>query len=87
MDQKSATFSSFVKLNQSYENTCSIFDNRAGDRRVLGLSVTEERGDCDSIHGHDDPRDVDHGQKEVDHDCEEDFDVGFERSFAFCHAC
>ena len=77
---RGSTFSTFVKLNQSYENTCFVFDHRAGDRRVLGLSVTEERRD-DGIHGHDDPRNVDHGQEE-DLDYEESFGVGFDRSIA-----
>lgn len=52
----------FVKLNQTYENT--VFDHRAGNRRVFQLlSVTEERGSyCDDIHGRDhDPWNVDLG--------------------------
>jgi len=70
-----------VKLNQSYENICFVFDHRVGDRRVFQLlSVTEERGDCGNDHGYDDPCKVD--DREEDFDCEEDFDVGFDRSVA-----
>jgi len=66
----------FVKLNQSYENTCFVFDHRAGDRRAFQLlSVTEERGDC----GNDHDQHSRHGQED---DSEEDFDVGFDRSVA-----
>jgi hypothetical protein len=77
-----STFSTFVKLNQSYENTCFVFNHRAGDCRVLRLSVTEEgRSDCDNVYGHnDDPRSVDHGQEDFDH--KEDVGVGFDRSVA-----
>jgi len=72
----------FVKLNQTYENI--VFNHHVGDRRVFQLlPVTEERGDCGHHHGHDDdPCKVD--DREEDHDCEEDFDVGFDRSVAFC---
>jgi hypothetical protein len=68
-----------LQLNQSYENTCFVFDHRAGDRRVLRLSVTEERRD-DHVHGrNDDPWRVDLGQEDFDH--EENFGVDFSRSF------
>jgi len=69
-----------VKLNQSYENTCFVFDHRAGDRRAFQLlSVTEERGDC----GNDHDQHSRHGQEDdSEDDCEEDFDVGFDRSVA-----
>lgn len=74
----------FVKLNQSYENI--VFNHHAGDRRVFQLlSVTEKRGDCGHDHGRDDhPCKVD--DREEDHDCEEDFYVGFDRSVAICVA-
>ena len=72
----------FVKLNQSYENTCFVFDHRGGDRRVLRLSDTEERRNhCDNVHGHNDPpRSVDHGQEDFDH--KEDFGFSFSRSLS-----
>jgi len=47
-----------VKLNQSYENICFVFDHRADACRLLGLPDPEEgrnRGN------YDDPRDVDFG--------------------------
>jgi len=73
----------FVKLNQSYENTCFVFDHRAGDRRAFQLlSVTEERGDCGNDHGYDDPRNVDHGQEDHDREEDDDREEGFDRSVA-----
>ena len=81
---RGSTFSTFVKLNQSYENTCFVFDHRGGDRRVLRLSGTEERrSHCDNVHGHNDPpRNVDLGQEDFDH--KEDFGIGFSRSRSLC---
>ena len=60
---RGSTFSIFVKLNQSYENT--VFDHRAGDCRVFQLlSVTKERGDCGNDH-HNHSR---HGQEDDSED-------------------
>jgi hypothetical protein len=59
--ERGSTFSTFVKLNQSYENTCFVFDHRADDRRLLGLSDPKERR-SDGVHGrNDDSRNVDLG--------------------------
>lgn len=81
-----STFSTFVKLNQSYENTCFVFDHRAGTRRLPRLPITEEGRD-DNVHGrNDDPRNVDpwrvhNGQEDLDH--EENFGVDFDFSRSF----
>ena len=82
-----STFSIFVKLNQSYENICFVFDHRADASRIPGLSVTEERrSHRDHIHGrHNDPWNVNFGLGQEDLDYEENFGVGFglDRSFGF----
>jgi len=79
-----STFSTFVKLNQSYENTCFVFDYRVDAHRLPRLPIAEE-GRGDNVHGrNDDARNIDLGQEEFDD--EEDFDVGFDRSVAICVA-
>ena len=80
--RRGSTFSTFVKLNQSYENICFVFDHRTGARRIPRLPKPEEgRVNGDHIHGRDDdPWSVDDDQEELEHQEELDH----HRSVANC---
>ena len=88
-----STFSTFVQLNQSYENHCFYVDHRPGDGRVLEFLRTEEgRADGRLQRVHDSFFD---DEEELDHEeiierfsrglagCEEEVDHEEGRSIAF----
>jgi hypothetical protein len=82
---RGSTFSTFVKLNQSYENTCFVFDHRADTRRLPRLPIAEEGRGVNVHERNDDPWNVNpwrvhNGQEVLDY--EEVFDFDFDRSVA-----